>query len=447
MTDSKGASAPLKRRGKPKGSKHVAEKLTALEIERKKAPGRYSDGRGLYLQIGPTGGKSWLFRYTRSGRAREMGLGPVDGVPVGRARDLARACREQLAAGKDPLEEREKQKVTEALERAKGKTFRKCAEEYIASHRDGWKNAKHAAQWETTLKDYVYYVAADQAKPEAKRRPLLRDMSVAEIDTALVLDVLNPIWKAKPETASRVRGRIESILSWATAREYRRGDNPARWRGHLDTLLPKRSKLAKVKHHPSLPYSEAGAFMAILRAQEGIAARALELIILTATRTSEVIGAKWEELDLKAATWTVPGDRMKAGNVHKVPLAPRAVAMLKALKEKRVSGAVFVFPGTDPAKPLSNMACLKLLERMGRKDITVHGFRSTFRDWVAEQTGFPNIVAEAALAHTIGDKVEAAYRRGDLMEKRRRMMEQWSDYCAIVTGGKVLPMKGKRRTA
>lgn len=437
-------------RGKQPGSKHVLGKLTALKVERLKTPGCYSDGGGLWLQIGPSGTKSWLFRYgaekavsKKSGksyrRVREMGLGPLHSVSLAKARDAAAECRAQLKEGKSPIEERNAQRTADALERANSKTFKDCAEAFIKSHEAGWRNSKHAAQWESTLRDYAYYRPEDCDKPLEDRRTLLRDIPAAKVDTGLVMQSLEPIWNQKPETASRLRGRIEKVLDWARVRGFRVGENPARWRGHLETLLPKRSKVAKVKHHPSLPYSEAGAFVKALRQQEGQAAKALELIILTATRTSEAIGATWQEIDLKGATWTIPGERMKAGKTHKVPLSSRAVEILKSLKPKKAEG--FVFANRD-GKPLSNMACLALLERMERTDITVHGFRSTFRDWAAEQTTFPSFVAEAALAHAIGDKVEAAYFRSDVFERRRLLMQQWADYLnRQKAGAEVIPLK------
>jgi integrase len=301
-------------------------------------------------------------------------------------------------------------------------TFKQCATAYIDAHRLGWKNEKHAAQWASTLEAYA--------------NPIFGDLPVQAIDTGLVMKALEPIWRTKTETASRLRGRIEAVLDWATVREFRRGDNPARRRGHLDKLLPQRAKVQKVRHHPALPYAEIGAFMASLRSQEGCAARALEFLILTAGRTGEVIGALWSEIDLAEGVWIVPASRMKAGKEHRVPLSAPAIKVIREqqaaaeLVEGRLNG--FVFPGGRPGKGLSNMALLKLLERMKRDDLTAHGFRSTFRDWAAEQTHFPRDVAEMALAHTISDKVEAAYRRGDLFEKRRLLMEAWATYCGTV---------------
>jgi integrase len=300
------------------------------------------------------------------------------------------------------------------LEAAKGMTFRACAERYIEAHKAGWRNPKHALQWMSTLASYAY--------------PVFGDLPVKAIDVGLVMKAVEPIWATKTETASRLRGRIESVLDWAAARGYRHGDNPARWRGHLDKLLPKRAKMQRVQHHPALAYDEVGAFMDALRSQGGIAARALAFCILTATRTSETLNARWDEIDLAAKLWVIPAGRIKAGKEHRVPLSAPALAILRQLAETR-SGE-FVFPGGKGGKPLSNMALLALLKRMERSDLTVHGFRSAFRDWAAERTHYPREVAEMALAHAIGDKVEAAYRQGDLFEKRRRLMEEWARFCA-----------------
>ena len=281
----------------------------------------------------------------------------------------------------------------------------------MATHRVAWKNDKHAAQWTSTLETYAY--------------PLLGELSIQAVDTTLVMKVIEPIWAKKPETANRVRGRIETILDWATVRGYRQGENPARWRGHLDKLLPSRSKVRKTKHHSALPYAELPAFLTSLREQEGIAARALEFTILTAGRTGEVIGARRSEFNMREKLWAVPAIRMKAGKEHRVPLPDRA---LDVISTETLRDDDFVFPGGRSGQPLSNMAMLKLLQRMGRDDLTVHGFRSTFRDWAAERTNFPNDVVEMALAHAIESKTEAAYRRGDLFNKRRRLMEAWAEY-------------------
>lgn len=401
-------------------------KLTAVTVSRKKKPGRYGDGDGLWLQVGPTGGKSWLLRYELHGRARQMGLGPVDLVPLADARDRARAARRQLLDGIDPIEARRQERAQRLLEAATAKTFKECAVAYIAAHEAGWKNEKHAAQWPSTMEAYVY--------------PMIGALPAASIDTGLVLKCLEPIWTTKPETAGRVRGRIERVLAWAKTRGYRQGENPARWRGHLDTLLPARSKVQRVNHHAALPYAEIPGFMADLRQHGGTSARALEFVILTAARTGEAIGAKWPEIDTAKAVWTIPAERMKSGKEHRVPLSGRALEILDELP----SEGDFVFPGGREGKPLSNMALLMQLRRMNRDDLTAHGFRSTFRDWAAEQTAFPNFVAEMALAHVVGDKVEAAYRRGDLMAKRAKLMQAWASYCATpASKGTVTPIRGR----
>jgi integrase len=402
------------------------QRLSTLKVSREKKIGYYADGGGLYLQVAGGAAKSWIFRFTLRGKAREMGLGSVADMPLAEARERAGACRRQLRDGIDPIEQRKVERARAVLADAKALPFKACAEAYIASHRSGWKSAKHAEQWTNTLTTYTY--------------PILGTLPVQAVDVGLVMKVLESIWTVKPETASRLRRRIESVLDWATARGYRQGDNPARWRGHLENLLPKRSKVQKVKHHPALPYAEVGAFMASLRNKEGIVARALEFTILTVARTSETIGAPWPEIDLENDMWTVPADRIKADNEHRVPLSAPAVALLKRLRKE--TDGEFIFPGGKPGRPLSDRAMLSLLERMGRDDITVHGFRSTFRDWAAEQTSYPNEVAEMALSHVVGDKVEAAYRRGDLFEKRQRLMAEWARYCGTIhKAGKVVPLR------
>ncbi len=358
----------------------------------------HGDGGGLYLQVTPSGARTWIFRFKLGGRAREMGLGPTHTVSLAEAREKARECRKLVLEGIDPIEARNAKRAEARLAAATAMTFEQCADRYIEAHKAGWKNPKHAAQWPSTLQTYVY--------------PVFGSLPVQAIDVGLVMKVLEPLWTVKPETASRVRGRIESVLDWATARGYRQGENPARWKGHLENLLPARSKVAKVKHHAALPYSEIPDFVAGLREQEGIAARALEFLILTAARTGEVIGAKWAEVDLEARLWVVPGERMKAGREHRVPLSEAVIAILRPLSEARTGE--FVFPGGRPVKPLSNMAMLKLLQRMGRGDLTAHGFRLSFSDWCAEQTNFPAEVREMALAHTVSDKVEATAANGSM---------------------------------
>ena len=401
-------------------------KRAALVVGRLTKPGRYAVGDGTYLQVSKGGVRSWLFRYALAGRQRCMGLGPVALVSLAEAREKGREARKLLLDGIDPLEERVTRRRQAALEAATCLTFRECAERFIASNEAGWRNAAHRKQWPASLASYVY--------------PVFGDLPVAAIDTALVTKALEPIWAVKPETAGRVRGRIETVLDWAKAREYRNGENPARWRGHLDKLLPARRKLQRVIHHPALPYVELPAFMAQLRTRNTIPARALEFTILTAGRTSEILGARWDEIDLSdSCCWTVPADRMKAGRAHRVPLSERAAEILESLPR----GSEFVFPGQRGGKPLSTMAMWLVLRHLGRDDVTVHGFRSTFSDWCAETTGYPREIAETALAHAVESKVESAYRRGDLFEKRRRLMGDWGAFCSYppAARGKVLPLR------
>lgn len=388
------------------------EKLSALAVTRAKEPGYYGDGAGLYLQVSKSLTKSWIFRFTFNGKPREMGLGALHTITLAEARDKAKQCRSKLLDGTDPLEARNAAKLGDALERAKAMTFDDCANGYIAAHRGSWKNAKHAAQWESTLATYA--------------SPIIGALPVATVSTAMIVKVLQPIWQEKTETATRLRGRIESILDWATVSHFRVGDNPARWRGHLDNLLADPGKMNKVVHHAALPWQEIGAFMVELKVREGIAARAVEFAILTATRSGEVRGAVWNEFDLDAALWVIPAERMKAGREHRIPLSKEAVTLLRAAPRLNK----MVFPGQRYDTQLSDMSLTAVLRRMGRKEITVHGFRSTFRDWCSEHAGnsFPREVCEHALAHSLPDKVEAAYRRGDLIEKRKVLMQVWADY-------------------
>jgi integrase len=402
-------------------------RLKPLAVSRAKRPGLHPDGGGLYLQITKAGVRSWLFRFMLNGKARAMGLGPFPDISLSEARASALECRRLRREGIDPIEAQKARKAAAKLDAAKALTFRQCADAYISSHKAGWRNAKHRAQWPSTLEAYAY--------------PEFGNLPVQQVNTGLVMQVLEPIWTSKPETASRVRGRIEAVLDWAAARGYRQGDNSARWRGHLENLLPKRAKVRKVRHHPALPYADLPAFMADLRSREGVAAKALEFTILTAARTSEVVGARPGELDRDVKTWTVPEGRIKGEKEHRVPLSAPAGAIAKEML--KLERSEFLFPGGKAKKPLSENAMLALLERMGRDDITVHGFRSTFRDWAAEMTNYPREVAEMALAHVVEDKVEGAYRRGDLFEKRRRLMEAWASYCAKpVKSGKVVPIRG-----
>ena len=401
-----------------------SNRLTARAVTTITKPGFHADGVGLYLQVAKGGGRSWVFRFQRQGRARWMGLGSVELVSLKDARLKALDARRVLLEGRDPIDSRHAVKQTQR----NAVTFREAAERYIEAHKSGWRNQKHAAQWSSTLETYVF--------------PVFGDLPAGAINTELVMQALDPIWSTKVETASRVRGRIESILDWAKTRGYRQGDNPARWRGHLDTQLPPRSKVARVKHYPALPYSEIGTFIVGLREQGGVAARALELTILCATRSGETIGATWMEIDVDAATWTIPGERMKGGRDHKVPLSDPALNVLLAMEEDHGRNG-YVFPGARKGHHLSNMAMLAVLKRMGRTDLTVHGFRSTFRDWAAERTAYSRDVCEMALAHAIGDRVEAAYRRGDLFEKRRRLMVEWGAFCELpATAGKVVALAG-----
>lgn len=367
------------------------------------------------------------------GKPRKMGLGPLHTVTLADARQRATEARRKVLDGIDPIDARDAERSKAKIEAAKAMTFLQCADKYIAAHRAGWHNKKHAAQWDSTFRD---------TKRGSKRFPAataaINDLPVAAIDTGLVLKVIEPIWHTKPDTAGRVRGRIEAVLNWAKTRDYRTGDNPARWRGHLDNVLPRRSKIRAVQHHKALPYVEIPDFMAALRKQEFISARALELTILTAVRTSEAIDAEWGEFDLTVKIWTIPGVRMKSKAAHRVPLSPRALEILSALPRE----GKFVFPGAKAGKPLSNMAMLELLRGMKGDNLTVHGFRSTFRDWAADCTTYANHVVEMALAHAVKDKVEAAYRRGDLFEKRARLMGDWAAYCAMpaATGDNVIAM-------
>jgi integrase len=390
--------------------------LTTKRITRlRKRPGRYHDGHGLYLQVLSPNSASWILRYVRHGKERMLGLGPVHVVGLKEARQRARQARLQLLDGIDPVEQRQTKKAKLALAAARTMTFAECAKQYHAQHEGKWKSAKHRQQYLGTLGQYAF--------------PMLGSLPVAEIDTGLVLQVLEPIWTSKMETARRVRGRIETILDWAGVRGYRSGDNPARWKGHLAEALPARSAAAQ-SHHAALPYDELPAFMAELRARPGSASRALEFTILTAARSGEVLGAKWDEIDLASKTWTIPANRMKAGQIHRVPLSGRALELLGELYTEERNP--FVFVGSRGAG-LSTMAMPHVLKQI-RPDVTVHGFRSTFRTWADEQTAHPHHVVEQALAHTIGNAVERAYRRGDLFEKRRLLMEAWASYCSRPVG-------------
>jgi integrase len=435
-------------------------KLKALNVARAKKPGMYGDGGGLWLQVSPTGTKSWVFRYWVSerdpvtgefvrdpatkkvcGTSREMGLGSFTVVTLEEAREAATEVRRLRHQGIDPIEARREAKQAKAKEEviaeAKKRTFKQCATDYIAAQRAGWRNAKHTEQWTKTLETYVY--------------PIIGDIPVQEIDTDLVLSVLRPIWPTKTETASRLRGRIERILDAAKVR-LSTGENPAQWQRHLTNMLSKPSamrKTRKVKHHAALPYTELPAFLIELRKRRGVAARMLEFTILTAVRTGASIGARWNEIDLQEKVWTVPAERLKKSSKElRVPLTQRALAILEEMMLVRDSGDL-VFAGDNPGKPLSDNGMLVLLERMGKwrdkhgDEITVHGFRSTFRDWAGDKTHYPRDLLEFALGHIVGDEAENAYRREDGLEKRWLLMKDWEKYCTSVPaeiGDNVVPM-------
>ena len=398
---------------------HMASKLTARKVETAK-PGKYSDGGNLYLIVSETGARKWVLRFTWRGRAKEMGLGSAASVPLTDAREKAASARRKIAQGLNPIDDRKRDGGIP--------TFGEMADDVRETLSAGFRNEKHKAQWKSTLETYA---APLRAKP------------VDTIATDDVLAVLKPIWTTKAETASRVRGRIEKVLDAAKAKGFREGENPARWRGHLDHLLPKPSKLAR-GHHPAMAYEEVAGFVAELRKREASAALALELCILTAARSGEILGMRWPEIDFDKKILTVPADRMKAGREHRVPLSSRAVTILRKLE--KVKTGEFVFAGQARNKPLSNMAMEMVLRRMKIEDATVHGFRSSFRDWAGNVSNFPREVTETALAHVIGDKAEQAYRRGDALEKRRKLMDAWSSYCEPKKAGNVVQI-GRRARA
>jgi integrase len=408
-------------------------RLSSLKVSKISEPGRYADGGGLYLQVSSFETKAWTFRYQIAGRPRLMGLGALHTVSLAEAREAARACRKLVRDGIDPIEQKRQKRLQAALEGASGTTFKEAAESYITLHAPSWRNPKHASQWPASLATYVY--------------PTIGHLSVAAIDVDLVMKCIERIWLEKPETASRVRGRIETVLDWAKAKKLRSGENPAAWRGNLAKLLPKRTKVRRVKHHPAMKYAELPGFVAELREEEGVAAKALLFTILTCARTGEAINAKWNEIDTDRGVWNVPAERMKAEREHRVPLSDQVLKLLDDVPREK--GNPFVFPGGKAKRPLSNMAMAAVMRRMhkaetahGRKGwcdprsgrpAVPHGLRSTFRDWAAEATNFPAEAAELALAHAVGDKVEAAYRRGDMFEKRRKLAAAWASFCL---GGK-----------
>ena len=413
------------------------QRLSALQVTKLTKPGLYGDGGGLTLQITATGAKSWLFRYMVAGKPFGMGLGPTHTVSLAEARQKALDARKLLIDGINPLAAKKQNQIAAALADARMMTFDQCAEAYILAHKAGWKNAKHGDQWTNTLNTYA--------------SPVFGHLPVAEIDTGLVVKCLAPIWESKTETASRVRGRIESVLGWATTSCYRTGENPARWKGHLENLLATISKTSRTKNHPSLPWPRIGAFMSALRAREGVSARAVEFVILTACRSGEVRGARWAEFDTTGKLWTIPAERMKAKREHQVPLSDAALALLASTPKD--SDDDVVFAGTK-GQPLSDMSLTAVIRRMNGDDkpvwadangegITVHGFRSSFRMWAAETTNYPREVAEHALAHQLPDAVERAYQRGSQFAKRAALMAEWAVYCATMpTDAVVKPIRG-----
>jgi len=411
---------------------HSMGKLNPKQVENLAEPGTYEDGDGLRLVVKATGRKSWVLRYQLNGKRREMGLGSFPDVGLKAARLAAADQRKLLTAGTDPMAARdagrEALRASERAAAAKAITFKKAATDYIAAHRAGWKNAKHAQQWENTLATY-----AD---------PIIGHLPVSEVATAHVLEILQPIWTTKTETASRVRNRIELVLDAAKARGLRGGENPARWRGHLDKLLPKRAKVRAVEHHTALPWPELPVFMDELAKHDALSYAAIRLTILTACRTSEVLGATWDEVDLESHTWTIPAARMKAGKDHRVPLSDAAQKVLGGLP--RIDDSPYLFPGARQGRPLSNLAMLMGLRRMGRGNLTMHGFRSTFRDWAAERTQYPREVCEMALAHKVAEGAEAAYWRGDIFEKRRALMVDWAQYATTSPTEKIIRANFRR---
>lgn len=387
-----------------------ATELGALAVGRLREPGLHAVGgvSGLYLQVTASGARSWILRATIGGKRRDMGLGGYPDVTLAIAREKAREARAKIEQGIDPILERERALSALRAEQAQSMTFEGACRALIDAKSDEWRNPKHRAQWVATLENYAY--------------PIIGKLQVGDVGQAHVLNVLQPIWKEKTETAKRLRGRIEQVLDWARVRGFRDGENPARWRGHLDKLLATPSKIAPVVHHRALDINAMPAFMAGLHQRQGIAARALEFLVLTAARSGEVRGATWAEIDMDARVWTVPAERMKAGKEHRVPLSPQALALLASLP--RIEGNELVFPAPRGGV-LSDMTLTAVMRRMGL-DAVPHGMRSTFRDWAAERTNYPREVAEMALAHAIGNAVEAAYRRGDLFTKRAEMMAGWA---------------------
>lgn len=388
-----------------------ARELTALAVSKLKEQGRHAVGGvdGLHLRIS-AGARAWVLRIQIGDKRRDLGLGSYPEISLAEARDLARDYRKDVHRGIDPLTHKRQLKSALRSQQASEKTFQQCAEAYVEAKSSEWKNPKHRQQWSNTLTSYAY--------------PHLGHLLVSEVDLPHVLACLEPIWKSKNETASRLRGRIEAVLDFATVRKYRAGENPARWKGHLETILPAPSKVQEVRHHAAMPLNEVATFVSTLRQKDGISPKALEFLILTAARSGEVRGATWDEIDLSNRVWTVPAARMKARSEHRVPLSDAAIRLLENLP--RLAESPLVFPSTQ-GKQLSDMTLTQLMRRMEASAVP-HGFRSTFRDWVGERTNYARELAEQALAHTLESKVEAAYRRGDGLDKRREMMQDWATY-------------------
>ncbi len=402
-------------------------KLTDRSVKAQKKQGRYADGNGLYLQVSKSGSKSWLFRYMLDGRARQMGLGSVGTKTLSEAREDSLTYKRLLKEGIDPIQDRNNRIAKTKAANKDILTFKESTEEYLKAHSAAWKSVRHGEIWHSSVKRYAY--------------PELGTMPISSIERSHIMRVLKPIWVKKTETAKKLRGRLEAILDWATVQDYRKGENPARWRGHLDKLLPKPSEVHTVQHFAALPYSEINNFMNKLREREALSALALRLISLTATRSGAVRGAKWSEFDLKNAIWTIPAERMKARKEHVIPLCNEALSIVLSLPH--LAGSEYLFTGTRSGKPISDVVFKKLMERMKTTGITTHGFRSTFRDWAAEQTSFPREVIESALAHQLKDKTEAAYFRSNLLDKRRELMDKWGDYTLLPTieTGEVINIK------
>lgn len=388
-------------------------RLSTLFVQKVSKKGRYADGDGLYLQVTGTGVKSWLFRYKKLGRGHAMGLGSVKDISLSEARDLSREQRKILKQGADPIKKRVEIQNAQLVERSGKITFRECADQFIEKRKPTWKNVKHGEQWVSTLNQYA--------------NPVIGDMYVCDVSTTHILQILDPIWATKNETASRIRNRLELILSWAKVRGYRKGENPAAWRGHLDATLEKPSRLQRRQHFKAIGIDDVSKFVEELQKNGSMSAKGLEFLILTAARTREVLEATWAEINLERKVWTIPAERMKAQKEHRVALSDSALRIL--VKQKEEAKCPFIFYNRHTLRPLSSNAFLKLIKIDMKRNITAHGFRSSFCDWAAEQTTFPRDLVEMALAHTIKNKVEASYRRGDMLERRYALMNEWARHC------------------